>query len=1138
MEKNKEIDNEHLQNNNQAPDEKSDIILKILENEKDFISHINKLFECEFEELFPKILNLPKIDFLNQLTSNVSLILSEQFSSEILDNEKCISLITTASHSFDKTYNKYMEELTEGWDLYNYEKLNQIQNTSNEKLESFFFTKFRKHCHKTQDFALHECNNNGDIGHFIIVCGSSQSQSIHQSKDNSKNKIKYLICDNCRKSYFVHEFENYCEYCSTNYLCGPLIKDENKNFLVATLNPTHCETFVNEELLCEKCKNKLYIDILENKLKCGNSKCDYSVSIENNRKINFKCKICQNNFYSNVKIYNPIEVVHFKTVIDKALLYKRKAYPGKLSCCSKIKEKKTDFFHNKDCKGKIYFAECNQKILIVCSKCKAVNHYSRYIWTCPECGIHFRDKKSQENEMKIRKTKSSNKLIKYKKLFPNLEDENYLTISNNKRSLAELLNTRKNKNQINTLYKSYNNPENINTERNKHKFKFLSEKKQCETGIYNEKTLSKNEIQKKRKIKYILGKILPWGTPRKFSSDYDANSNKENTQSNNERKKEYYDKKVNDLINPPLTEMNIRKREKEHNNLCKSGRMNFKYESTIDIKNNENDDHNKREKGKNLYVRKYNGLESLKTDFEYTKNSKIISKYEKEYNSNHNNHNHNQTTIETNYAFNKMKSPGIKNVKKDNDLKCKKFVPIKLKYIYKSENEKNPINNNNNETNYKKIFNVFESQRIKKITPFDINIKKDNSNKIINIENNNNKESWQSKETTTKGSIESKNSVISRSPQKDDEEENKKTNKNKIFLNNDNYLNIQNIKIEEKTNIEREDDIIPAEMVDTEQDIVIENQNIKDDNKLYEHIQRRLKKILKKGKLPRFDLDKFSVEKQIGDGSFGVIYLVHNNKSKKKYAMKKIIANNINSIEVFQKEFEIAHHDRHPSITDIKGIHIKCFDSTTFVLYVLMDLAEKDWEVEINERQKNKHYYKEKELISILKQLSNALYFLQKEKDVAHRDVKPENVLIFKNRKEDKNIYGEFSYKLCDFGEAKDYALIHSKKQKTLRGTELYMSPILYNGLLKDASFVDHNAYKSDVFSLGCCMIIAANLDFDIINEIRILKEQKKIEKFLKNKLLGKYGEDFINIILKMINFNEKERVDFIQLEEMIKSIF
>ena len=98
------------------------------------------------------------------------------------------------------------------------------------------------------------------------------------------------------------------------------------------------------------------------------------------------------------------------------------------------------------------------------------------------------------------------------------------------------------------------------------------------------------------------------------------------------------------------------------------------------------------------------------------------------------------------------------------------------------------------------------------------------------------------------------------------------------------------------------------------------------------------------------------------------------------------------------------------------------------------------------------------------------------------------------------------------------------------------MSPLLYNGLLHDESYVEHNAYKSDVFSLGCCMIIAAALDFDIINEIRELKEQIKIARFLKKKLLPRYSEKFVEVLLKMINFNEKERFDFIQLEEIIET--
>jgi serine/threonine protein kinase len=178
---------------------------------------------------------------------------------------------------------------------------------------------------------------------------------------------------------------------------------------------------------------------------------------------------------------------------------------------------------------------------------------------------------------------------------------------------------------------------------------------------------------------------------------------------------------------------------------------------------------------------------------------------------------------------------------------------------------------------------------------------------------------------------------------------------------------------------------------------------------------------------------------------------------------------------------------------------------------------------------------KEEEIISILKQLSNALYFLQK-KSIAHRDVKPENILLFKNT--DKNNINNTIYKICDFGEAKDYAYIRSKKQKTLRGTELYMSPLLYNGLIHEDSYVEHDAYKSDVFSLGCCIIIAMNLNFDIILEIRKIKEQEEIREFLKKKLNGKYSEKLLDIVMKMINFNEKDRIDFIQLENLIEKNF
>ena len=207
-----------------------DSISYLLENEQYFITIIKKILDFEFDDLFPEILNLPKIDFLNQLTSNVSLILSERFSQNILENEKCLTLITSTCHSFDKKYNKYLEELSQGWDKYNFEKMNILENRYNEEDtqdNSYFFTNFRKHCHKTQNTAIHQCNKNGETGNFISIYNnpSSNQNKDNNNTDNIKPRIKYLICDNCRKSYFTQEFPNFCQNCNLTYLSSSLYKN-------------------------------------------------------------------------------------------------------------------------------------------------------------------------------------------------------------------------------------------------------------------------------------------------------------------------------------------------------------------------------------------------------------------------------------------------------------------------------------------------------------------------------------------------------------------------------------------------------------------------------------------------------------------------------------------------------------------------------------------------------------------------------------------------------------------------------------------------------------------------------------------------------------------------------------------------
>ena len=625
----------------------------------------------------------------------------------------------------------------------------------------------------------------------------------------------------------------------------------------------------------------------------------------------------------------------------------------------------TEFCHSKNCSGTLYFVQSNKKLIVVCKKCRAINWFSNFIWTCPKCLTRFRDVNSDRNEEIIKKSKcfeiqNLNKDIKkdevtYRRrtrLF-NLEKSN----TDNSLSLKTL-----------TLRKNDNFSRKYNTSNDNKNGNFK-----------NNYDVEKN---KKPEVSYIKIK---------------QNINKDNAseKTTKSRGKYIFDRTIGRQLKPQKSEyLTLRIRED-----------NFKGDKSSILTNT---------------------LESPTQ----LPNQKKYNKYN--YKSN---------------LFGKNEEPNG---------------------IIKSDLEKDNLKN------------YFSASNI---------------NDTRNRENN-------------------------------DEKPNEKNNKRVIILRN--HLRSKQKLRQEVLSSEKPDDVVNASMINTKLDIKIDNDTIKKNSLLYEQIQRKLKKILSKGKLPVFNIDNYIIGKQIGDGSFGTIFEATNNKTQMKYALKKIITCDINNLEKYQKEFEIVHQSTHPNILDIHGICFRCFDQTTFIIYVLMDLAKYDWEVEINYRKKeNNDYYSEKQLIYILKQLSSALLFLQKDKSISHRDIKPENILVFKND----------IYKLSDFGEAENDAKTDDR-QKTLRGTELYMSPLLHQGLMNDADYIIHNTFKSDVFSLGCCLIIAASLDFEVIGEIRKLQRLYSIKNYLVKLFNKRYSNKFIELLLKMINFNEKERFDFIQLDDYIKKSF
>ena len=156
----------------------------------------------------------------------------------------------------------------------------------------------------------------------------------------------------------------------------------------------------------------------------------------------------------------------------------------------------------------------------------------------------------------------------------------------------------------------------------------------------------------------------------------------------------------------------------------------------------------------------------------------------------------------------------------------------------------------------------------------------------------------------------------------------------------------------------------------------------------------------------------------------------------------------------------------------------------------------------------------------IIKEIIDSLHYLQVN-NIAHRDIKPHNILLY-----DNNLY-----KLADFGEAKVVKMISKKELGTVRGTELYMAPVLFNSLDQE-EIVEHNPYKSDVFSLGYCILLAATLSFNILYELRKLTNKKEIFEVITKHLSNKFSQKFIQVVCRMVEFNEKFRMDFIQLKD------
>jgi len=340
-------------------------------------------------------------------------------------------------------------------------------------------------------------------------------------------------------------------------------------------------------------------------------------------------------------------------------------------------------------------------------------------------------------------------------------------------------------------------------------------------------------------------------------------------------------------------------------------------------------------------------------------------------------------------------------------------------------------------------------------------------------------------------------------------------------------ININNINFNNAPVVEKEKEKYFDQRIRTAISGRIErNFNLKKKEKIIKFLEKEYdKEISQIEPDENFIPEDFDIIKQIGEGTFGKIFCIEWPKNKKKYAMKKMILRTMDELSLNQEKtnllFNFIKKTNSNGVIKLYGDQCVQKNEAEYIYYVLMELASIDWENEIKKRSESKKYYSEGELNQILNQLITSFALLQKN-NITHRDIKPQNILIVND-----------VYKICDFGEAK-IITTDGVIQQSIRGTELYMSPILFKALNARQKKVVHNTYKSDVFSLGMCILLAATLTFQSLYDIRELDKMENVKNVLVKYLIAKYSYNFVGTLLKMLEVNENLRPDFIELEKNI----
>ena len=274
-------------------------------------------------------------------------------------------------------------------------------------------------------------------------------------------------------------------------------------------------------------------------------------------------------------------------------------------------------------------------------------------------------------------------------------------------------------------------------------------------------------------------------------------------------------------------------------------------------------------------------------------------------------------------------------------------------------------------------------------------------------------------------------------------------------------------------------------------------------------------------------LGSYTIEKLLGEGSFGKVHLTKKEGDSKKYATKELDREEIDSSEAKKyliNEIRILQSLNHPNI--VKFVDIK---KTKKHYYIMMEFCN-GGELSKNLEKymiKNGTAFPEELVQHFMRQIIDAFKYIHGKK-IIHRDVKLDNILLHFDNEEDKKNFNlmKAQVKIIDFG----FSCIYNEIKKSILGSPINMDPLILKKLTDSTGATRELGYdmSADIWSIGtiCYEMLIGKSAFDS-NDIKELSD--KIEKGAY-KVPTNISAELVSFLNGMLQYEGKNRLNAEQL--------